>query len=266
MGAASDLRKRRLRLRRTKSVDDSMTMMEHLGELRRRLIISIAVFGAVSIAAFILYDPIFDFLLEPLCSLPPEKLGPQGCRLTQLAVLEGFQVRLKLTAIVGLSVSSPVWLYQLWAFIVPGLTKRERRYAVPFMLTSVVLFAAGATLAYVFLGTGLELLIDLGGDALVPFLRADSYINFIGLMLIAFGLTFELPLLLFFLGLVGVVTPEILRRHRRAAIVGIVALAAIVTPSQDPYTLLAMSVPLYLLYEVTILLIALSLRRRRRSL
>lgn len=242
-----------------------MTMVEHLDELRRRLIISVAVFGAVSIVAFILYDPIFDFLLQPLCSLPPEKLGPQGCRLTQLAVLEGFQVRLKLTAIVGLSVSSPVWLYQLWAFIVPGLTKKEKRYAVPFMLTSVILFAAGASLAYVFLGTGLELLIDLGGDALVPFLRADSYINFIGLMLIAFGLTFELPLLLFFLGLVGVVTPETLRRHRRGAIVGIVALAAVVTPSQDPYTLLAMSVPLYLLYEVTILLIALTLRRRRRS-
>lgn len=265
MGAASDLRKRRLRFRRTRSVSNSMTMLEHLGELRRRLIVSVAVFGAVSVVAFILYDPIFDFLLEPLCSLPPDKLGPQGCRLTQLAVLEGFQVRLKLTAIVGLSLSSPVWLYQLWAFIVPGLTKREKRYAVPFMLTSLILFAAGATLAYAFLGTGLELLIDLGGDALVPFLRADSYINFIGLMLIAFGLTFELPLLLFFLGLVGVVTPEMLRRHRRAAIVGIVALAAVVTPSQDPYTLLAMSVPLYLLYEVTILLIALTLRRRRST-
>ncbi|HEV3471649.1 MAG TPA: twin-arginine translocase subunit TatC, partial [Actinomycetota bacterium] len=255
-----------MRFRRTgKPADRSMTIVEHLDELRTRLIISVAVFGAVSIVAFIFYDPIFDFLLEPLCSLPPEKLGPQGCRLTQLAVLEGFQVRLKLTAIVGLSVSSPVWLYQLWAFIVPGLTTRERRYAVPFMLTSVVLFAAGATLAYVFLGTGLELLIDLGGDALVPFLRADSYINFIGLMLIAFGLTFELPLLLFFLGLVGVVTPEILRRHRRAAIVGIVALAAVVTPSQDPYTLLAMSAPLYLLYEITILLISFVVRRRRRS-
>ncbi len=256
-----------MRFRRTgKPADRSMTIVEHLDELRTRLIISVAVFGAVSIVAFIFYDPIFDFLLEPLCSLPPEKLGPQGCRLTQLAVLEGFQVRLKLTAIVGLSVSSPVWLYQLWAFIVPGLTTRERRYAVPFMLTSVILFAAGATLAYVFLGTGLELLIDLGGDALVPFFRADSYINFIGLMLIAFGLTFELPLLLFFLGLVGVVTPEMLRGHRRAAIVGIVALAAVVTPSQDPYTLLAMSVPLYLLYEVTILLISFVLRRRRRSL
>ncbi|MDQ3962900.1 MAG: twin-arginine translocase subunit TatC [Actinomycetota bacterium] len=265
MGAASDLRKRRLRFRRSKPAERSMTMVEHLDELRSRLIISVAVFAAVSVVAFILYDPIFDFLLRPLCSLPPEKLGPQGCRLTQVQVLEGFQVRLKLTALVGLSVSSPVWLYQLWAFIVPGLEKREKRYALPFMLTSVALFAAGATLAYLFLGTGLELLIDLGGDALVPFFRADSYINFIGLMLIAFGLTFELPLLLFFLGLVGVVTPQGLRRHRRAAIVGIVALAAVVTPSQDPYTLLAMSVPLYLLYEATILLLALVLRRRRKA-
>ena len=242
-----------------------MTMIEHLDELRGRLIVCVIIFAVVSVAAFIFYDPIFDFLLRPLCGIPAEKLGPQGCRLAQLAVLEGFQVRLKLTAIVGLAVSSPVWLYQLWAFIVPGLTARERRYAIPFMLTSVTLFAAGATLAYAFLGTGLELLIGFGGDALVPFLRADSYINFIGLMLIAFGLTFELPLLLFFLGLVGVVTPDTLRRHRRSAIVGIVALAAVVTPSQDPYTLLALSVPLYVLYELTILLIALVKRRRAKS-
>lgn len=266
MGAASELRKRRLRFMRGRRSDDrSMSMVEHLDELRTRLIVSLAVFFAISVVAFVFYDRIFAFLLEPLCSLPPEKLGPQGCRLTQLAVLEGFQVRLKLTAIVGLSLSSPVWLYQLWAFIVPGLTTRERRYAVPFMLTSLTLFAAGASLAYLFLGTGLELLIDLGGEALVPFLRADSYINFIGLMLIAFGLTFELPLVLFFLGLVGVVTPQSLRSHRRAAVVGIVALAAVVTPSQDPYTLLAMSAPLYILYEVTILLLALMLRRRKKA-
>jgi sec-independent protein translocase protein TatC len=266
MGAAEDMRRRRLAfLRRRRPKRNAMTMFEHLDELRSRLIISLAAFVVLSIGAFIFYEPIFDFVLRPLCSLPADVLGPRGCKLVQLAVLEGFQVRLKLTAIVGLAAASPIWLYQLWAFIVPGLTARERKYTVPFILSAMTLFAAGATLAYLFLPEAIQLLLSIGGAPLEPTLRADSYINFVGLMLIAFGVTFELPLVLTFLGLVGVVTPALLRKHRRVAAVGIVALAAIVTPSQDPYTMLILAVPLYLLYEITILVIAVVLRRRARA-
>ncbi len=267
MGTASDLRKRRLAFlrRRRRDKPAAMTMMEHLGELRTRLITSAAAFVVVSIVAFIFYDPIFDVLLRPLCALPEDQLGPNGCRLVQLNVLEGFQVRLKLTALVGIAASSPIWLYQLWAFITPALEKREKRYALPFILSSVLLFVGGAFVAYLLLPTGLKILIGLGGENLVPNLRADSYISFIGLMLIAFGVTFELPLLLLFLGLVGVVTPASLRQHRRAAIVSIVALAALVTPSQDPYTMLAMALPLYVLYEVVILILAAVARRRAKA-
>lgn len=242
-----------------------MTVVEHLGELRTRLIWSLAAFLVLSVVAFVFYDPIFDFIIRPLCSLPAEKLGPQGCKLIQTTPLEGFQVRLKLTAMVGLILASPVWLYQLWAFIVPGLTAREKKYAIPFVASSLTLFAIGTTFSYLLMPTGLRVLIGLGGEGLVAFLRADGYINFVGLMLIAFGLTFELPLILLFLGLAGVITVETLRRHRKSAIVGIAALAAIVTPSQDPYTMLAMAIPLWILFELTILLLGVVTRKRARN-
>ena len=262
--SASNLRKRRFAFmrRRQQTRGGNMTMVGHLAELRTRLIVSLAAFLLLSILAFIFYDPIFDFIIEPLCALPADKLGPQGCKLIQTTPMEGFQVRLKLTAMVGLILASPIWLYQLWAFIVPGLTKKERRYAIPFVLSSVTLFLVGATFAYMLLPTGLRVLIALGGNDLVAFLRADGYINFVGLMLIAFGVTFELPLVLLFLGLAGVLTVETLRKHRKIAIVSIAAIAAVVTPSQDPYTMLAMAVPLYLLYEVTILLLRFLTRNR----
>ena len=263
---ASDLRRRRfafLRRRQKARAANHMTVVQHLDELRTRLVISVGAFLALSIVAFVFYDPIFDLIIDPLCSLPADKLGPQGCKLNQFTPLEGFQVRLKLTAMVGLVLASPVWLYQLWAFIVPGLTQKEKRYALPFVASSLTLFLVGATFAYLLLPTGLRVLIGLGGENLVPTLRADAYVNFVGLMLIAFGVTFELPLVLLFLGLAGVISVDWLRRHRRGAIVGIAALAAIVTPSQDPYTMLAMAVPLYILYEATILLLRFLTRKRR---
>ncbi len=262
---ATDLRRRRFafkRRRRLKKHGGHMTIVEHLDELRSRLILSFAAFILGSIGAFVFYDAIFGFIIEPLCALPPDKLGPQGCRLIQTTPLEGFQVRLKLTAMVGIVLASPIWLYQLWAFIVPGLTTKEKRYSIPFVASSLGLFVAGATFAYLLLPTGLRVLIGLGGEGMVPFLRADGYINFVGLMLIAFGVTFEIPVVLLFLGLAGVISVESLRAHRKAAIVSIAALAAVVTPSQDPYTMLAMAIPLYLLYELTILLLRFLTRKR----
>ena len=251
-----------MRRRQQKKLGAHMTLVEHLDELRTRLIVSLAAFLALSIFAFLFYDPIFGFIIEPLCSLPADKLGPQGCKLIQTTPLEGFQVRLKLTAMVGLVLASPVWLYQLWAFIVPGLTSKEKRFSIPFVLSSLALFLGGAAFAYILLPTGLRVLIGLGGEGMVAFLRADGYINFVGLMLIAFGITFEIPLVLLFLGLAGVISAQTLRDHRKGAIVAIAALAAVVTPSQDPYTMLAMAIPLYLLYELTILLLRFLTRNR----
>lgn len=242
-----------------------MTLVEHLSELRLRIIISVVAFAVASGLAFAFFNPILDFVLHPLCQLPKGMLGPSGCRLNFLGVVEPFMVRFKVAAMVGLIGSSPVWLYQLWAFVVPGLTDTERSYALPFMGTSMFLFLVGATFAYITLPFGLHFLIGVGGPHLQPLLRADNYLNFVGLMVIVFGVTFELPLVLFFLGLARVVTVEQLRRQRKVAIVAIFALAAVVTPSQDPYTMTLMAVPLYLLYELTIFVLGIALRRRSAS-
>lgn len=266
MGDPSNLRRRRLRFRRKKrSKRSTMTMMEHLGELRRRLIVSLLAFLLVSVVAFIFYEPLLDFVRQPLCKVPPELLGEQGCDLVFRRVLGGFLFRLKLTALAGLCVASPVWLYQIWAFITPGLTVKEKKYAIPFAISSFLLFAAGGTVAYLTLPTGIKILVEIAGPGLDPLLEAEEYLNFVGLMFLGFGFMFELPLILFFLGLVGIVTVETLRKHRRLALVSIVALSALITPSQDPYTLLVLAVPLYLLYELTILILRLVARRRAKT-
>ncbi|MGH2818990.1 MAG: twin-arginine translocase subunit TatC [Actinomycetota bacterium] len=270
MAEASDLRRRRLRFLRRRRVRpklSTMSVVEHLDELRSRLIFSGVAFLAISVAAFFFYEPVLDFLTKPLCELPQELRDrmPQGCRLVFMRVIGGFLFRLKVTTLVAIIFSSPVWLYQIWAFVTPGLTSKERRYALPFVASSVTLFAIGTAAAYLSLPTGIRVLVSLAGNDLVPFLGAEEYLNFVGLMLLGFGITFEVPLVLFFLGLVGVITVEQLRRQRKVALVSIVALAAIVTPSQDPYTLLVLAVPIYLLYELTIVLLGAINRRRART-
>lgn len=242
-----------------------MSMMEHLGELRSRLIRSVVVFVLISIVAFIFFDDISDFLLRPLCALPPERLGPNGCDLIITGALEPVSVRLKVTALTGIIVGAPFFLYQIWAFVVPGLTTKEKKYALPFIFSSGLFFFLGTVFAYLTLPKGLDFLLALGGDNFVPFFKAGDYLNFVGLVFIAFGVSFELPLFVFFLGLAGVVSVEQLRGFRRGAIVTITLLSAVVTPSQDPYTMLAMAVPLYLFYEGTILALSLIGRRKTAS-
>jgi sec-independent protein translocase protein TatC len=180
-------------------------------------------------------------------------------------VLEPLNVRLKVTALTGIVFASPFWLYQLYAFVVPGLTTKERSYAIPFMLSSMALFLIGATFAYLTMPAAIRFLVGLGQGQIVPLFRAQDYLNFVGLIIIVFGVTFELPIFLFFLGLAGVLPVEKLQQHRRAALVGIVALSAVVTPSQDPYTMLAMAVPLYAFYELTIVLLKIVKRRKAKA-
>jgi sec-independent protein translocase protein TatC len=266
-GAGEQSRRRRWfrRRRHRRATQAAMSVVEHLGELRTRLIVSAVAFVTISVIVFFFYEPILEFLRDPLCSVDPDKLGPQGCDLIYGRLIGGFQFRLKLTAMVGIAFSSPVWLYQLWAFIVPALTQKERRYAIPFISVSIFLFLAGAAIAYLVLPAGINFLIDIGGSDLLPLLGAEEYLNFVGLMLLGFGLMFELPVVLFFLGLIGAVSIEQLKKQRRLALVVIVALAAIITPSQDPYTMLVLSVPLYLLYEITIMTLGIVLRRRKAA-
>lgn len=263
---SSDLsRRRRLFKRKTskRTRVAAMSMMEHLGELRDRLIVSAIAFLVFSVIAFFLYDPILAFFKRPLCAVPPRLLGPQGCDLTFFNATGGFAFRISLTALVGIAVASPIWMYEIYAFVTPALTDKEKRYTLPFLASAVTLFTIGAFVAYLAMPTGLRFLLQIGGEGLNPLLGATEYLNFLGFMLLGFAAAFELPLILFFLGLAGAISVQTLRKQRRIALVAIVAIAAIVTPSQDPYTLLILATPLYLLYELTILLLTLVKRRKQ---
>ncbi|MFN2490297.1 MAG: twin-arginine translocase subunit TatC, partial [Actinomycetota bacterium] len=151
MTQADNLRRRRLRFlrrNRKRNVEAAMTVVEHLGELRSRLIVSVAVFLVISAGAFFFYNPMLEFLTRPLCSLPEDMLGPQGCQLVFFKVLSGFLFRLKMTALAGIALSSPIWLYEVYAFILPALTPKEKRYSMPFLISAIVLFAIGSAFAY----------------------------------------------------------------------------------------------------------------------
>jgi sec-independent protein translocase protein TatC len=228
-----------------------MTVIEHLGELRRRLIICLVAVGACAVVAFAAYDPILEFLQDPYCDV----VGPGGnCRFLATSVLDPFAIRLQIATYGGLILAAPIVFWQLWRFVAPGLTSRERRYAVPFIVSSVVLFALGGYIAYLTFPRALDFLVHIGGTSLDVRPTPTKYLQLILLMILAFGLSFEFPVFLVFLELVGVVTSAQLRRWRRWAVVGIVAFAAVITPSQDPYSLFAMAVPMWLFYEAAILL------------
>ncbi|HEX8003060.1 MAG TPA: twin-arginine translocase subunit TatC [Mycobacteriales bacterium] len=254
--------------RRPRTPDDSrMTLVEHLTELRSRLVKSLVAVAIGAIAAYVLWEPIFEFLKQPYCSLPADRRfnGANGCDLAALGVLDQFLVRMKVALMVGTLGAAPVWLWQLWAFVTPGLHPRERRWAVPFVTASLVLFGAGATFSYVTLDKGLGFLLGIGGSGVVTVLTIDRYLSFVTLMLLAFGVSFEFPLLMIFLNIIGVTPTARLRQWRRGMFFGLSVFAAVITPSQDPFTFLAMWLPMCLFYEVAILFGRVRDRARGRS-
>jgi sec-independent protein translocase protein TatC len=224
-----------------------MPLVDHLAELRTRLIWSALALAVGGVVAFALYNHILDFLIQPYTEITGRT------DLVILDPLEGFAARLKVSAWCGAFLASPVVLWQLWRFITPGLHKHEKRYAVPFILASILLFALGAALALYTFPQALSFLVAVGGPNVEPLFSPGKYLGLITLMMVAFGIAFEFPILLVFLQLAGVVTSATLRGWRRPALVIVVAVAAVITPSQDPYSLLAMSVPMYLFYELSIL-------------
>ena len=237
--------------------EQGMTLIEHLEELRRRLVIAIAAIGAGAIVGWFLYEPVIDLLREPFCDtilqLPRGNRPPTGCAFVFSGPVDPVIVKLKVVVFLGLAIALPVVLYQLWAFIVPGLTKRERRLAWPFIFSSMVLFALGVLLAYVTLPKGLGFLLGFAGEGFAPLLTADRFLGFVILVAFAFGLSFEFPIVLIFLAMAGVVSSRKLRDWRRYAYLAISIFAAIITPSADPYTMLAMMIPMVLFYEAAII-------------
>lgn len=243
-----------------------MTLFEHLAELRTRLFRAALALTAGAVVGYVLFDGIIGQIIAPYCELPQAVRLTEGgdCVLLGFRVLEGFSVRIKTALVVGLFLGGPVIFYQLWRFITPGLTTSERRYALPFVVLSQLMFAFGIGFAYLIIPQGLAILLNLGGPSIAPALGAEEYLSFFLTTSVAFGLVFELPLVLVFLALVGMVSSSGLRRFRPYALVANVLVAAIVTPTTDPVNLFFMAGPMALFYELSIVIAWLIERGRRR--
>jgi sec-independent protein translocase protein TatC len=233
--------------------DLRMTLAEHLGELRRRVLISLAAIVVGTVIAFVFHSWLLHLLTRPYCNLPASyRLVHDRCTLVVTGVLDAFAVTLKLSLYAGLILSSPVWLWQLWAFITPGLHANERRYAVSFVGASLSLFAVGGFVAFVTLANGLRFLLGFANSGIASLLTFDSYLSYVTAMVLVFAASFELPLLVVMLNIAGVVSHRALRRWGRLTIFGIFVFAAVATPSQDPFTMLALALPMCGLYGAAV--------------
>jgi sec-independent protein translocase protein TatC len=250
---------------------EEMTLVEHLDELRSRLFKSAVAIALAFVVGFAASRQVFDLLIQPYCDLPPElragstAIDATSCRLIFTDVLGAFFIRLKAAAVVAVVLAAPVVFYQVWRFVTPGLRPVERRYALPFIVISQLLFAGGAVFSYFIIPRALEFLLGFAGENIVSLMDANRYLTFILHTMIAFGVAFELPLILIMLSLMGVVRAEGLRRYRRHAIFGTFVAAAIITPTQDPLTMSLMAAPLVLFYEVSVIVARIVERRRARA-
>ena len=248
-----------------------MTLWEHLRELRDRLIKSIIAIAIGAVVGFVLYPHILDFLIHPYCDIPQVQKIQSGvnaagdCALFIRSPMDGFILRMKVAGYFGLFLALPVVLWQLWAFLSPGLYEKEKRYAIPFVGSSLALFAMGAALAFWTIPKALQWLLSISGDQVEPLFEPVSYLSFVMLMMVAFGIGFEFPIVLVTLELLHVVSWQQLRSWRRYAIVIIVVIVAVITPSGDPFSLLALSIPMCLFYEGSIIVGRLIERRRERA-
>lgn len=241
----------------------TMSVIEHLKELRSRVIRSILAVAAGMLGLLAFYDPVKNFLTRPyvrLCTSNPQ-FGCDGS-LFSLGPLDGLTARLRISTYGGIVLALPVILWQIWRFIVPALEKREKQYAVPFIASSVVLFAAGCSIAYWTLDKALEFLISWSGEDVTQAYQVTKYVSLVVLMMLAFGAGFLSPVLLVFLQLASVVSPRTLIRQWRYAIMGVFVMSAVITPSGDPFSMLALAIPLSVLYLVSVLVGWLVVRRR----
>jgi sec-independent protein translocase protein TatC len=231
-----------------------MSALEHLCELRRRLLIGVAAVIIATAVAWAFYNPVIGFMVAPYRAVlqhhPHQNIS--GGMLVATGPLDGFTARLKVSGYLGLVLSAPVWLWELWQFIGPGLHRNERRYAVSFMAAAIVLFSLGVVTALLVFPRAINWLIRVSGPDVAPLFSANRYLGMYALCCLIFGLAFIYPVVLVFLQLIGAVSSTRLRRWRRYAIVALLAIAAFITPSGDPFSFLALAVPLVAFYELSI--------------
>jgi sec-independent protein translocase protein TatC len=226
----------------------SMPFLDHLEELRRRLIRSFLAIVLFSAAAFYFSDRIMDWIQIPLSGVPLHNMQVTGV----------FYAYLKISLLTGVVVSLPVIFYQLWRFISPGLYRRERMMILPLVAISTLLFLLGGAFCFlVVLPIALKFLIGFGGGTIINYITINSYISFAGLLLLAFGFGFQMPIVAYFLGKFGLITSKFMAKGRRYAVVIILLIAAIITPP-DVFTQVLLAAPLYILYEISILVVRFS--------
>jgi sec-independent protein translocase protein TatC len=234
-----------------------MPLMEHIRELRNRVIKVALALAIGSIIGWYVYPHVWNFLIQPYCRLPAGARSVPGARpggscsreLYVTGIFDALFLRLQVAIATGVIITLPVWLYQLWAFIAPGLYRRERRWAYYFVGASVPLFLLGGTIAYFAMTRGLHFLLDLVPANTTALITINTYLSYAGAMLLIFGIAFEMPLVFVLLNLAGVLTHERFRKWRRGIIFAVFAFAAIFTPSPDPFSMLLLAVPCVVLVE-----------------
>jgi sec-independent protein translocase protein TatC len=233
--------------------EDRLTLFEHLDELRRRLFICIIAVVVGILVAAIFNSFMFDVLLHPLREIP--NLPATATKITTFSPAEPFMVSLKVWAVGGLILAAPILIFELWAFLAPAFTANEKKYFYPVVFATTILFFLGVLLAYfLVLPKGLGWLLTFNEGAFNVQLRGEDYFTFMALFILAFGVVFELPVVLVLLAKVGVIDDKWLKKNRRWAVVVLAFAAAVITPSQDAFSMLAMFIPLYVLYEVSVVL------------
>ncbi|WP_344873530.1 twin-arginine translocase subunit TatC [Nonomuraea antimicrobica] len=236
--------------------------MEHLRELRNRLLIALAAVIVGIVIGWIFFNPVWEILKAPYCETDQAKQLTGDCSLTYSGIFQSFFITLKVSLMIGLVAASPVWLYQIWAFVTPALYRNEKRYSVAFMGLAVPLFVLGAALAYLIMDTSLGILLGFSLEGTVATIGIDDYLDYVLIMLLIFGVSFELPLLLVFLNIIGVLPHATVKKHRRTVIFVMFVFGAVITPGGDPLTMMALAAPMILLYFVAELFMFLRERRR----
>lgn len=243
----------------------TMPLMEHLRELRSRLVRAVIGLVIATIIALVFYDPILAFLTRPYEDIQP-LLQERGIdsELVITGVGGALQFQLKISLVVGILLSSPIWLWQIWAFILPALHRNEKRSALLLTATGAPLFIGGAALAYLILPKAMDVLIGFVPDGVGSLITGAEYFNFIIRMMLVFGVAAEIPLVVVLLNRIGAVSAKQLAEARPWIVIGIFVFAAVATPTTDPLTMLFLAIPMVILYFISEIIAKLTDRKRRK--
>ncbi|MDX6744266.1 twin-arginine translocase subunit TatC [Actinocorallia sp. A-T 12471] len=232
--------------------DGRMPLLDHLRELRNRTVKALLGLLVGMVIGWVLKEEVWQILREPFCSVPQSTdLKGDECSLVVNGIFSSFFLNVKIAFLVGVVLSSPVWLYQLWAFVAPGLHRKEKRWTLLFLTLALPLFLVGAALAYLTVERGIALFLGFTPDNVAALITVDEYLRFVITMLLVFGLAFELPLFVSILNLAGVLPHAVIKKWRRGIIFGIFVFAAVATPSADPITMVSLAIPVIILFSMS---------------